>query len=157
MAVYWGARDVDAVAEDGDATQLFPVGATAGDDTSTTFPPSGGGRVRLPAHGRVGKIEITPDGTNSGYVEIWDVAGLDRGTDNNVNSEGEAIDDTYLQANGTLIQKVLVDATVAPFTSVVEDVPFNKGLAVRVVLEDGSVSVAPFVEGGFRVIELAGK
>jgi hypothetical protein len=150
--VYWGARDVAGVAADGVGTQLFPVGVPAAGSCAdtTTWPPATAGDVRRPCNGRATKIEITPAVGQAGYVEIWDCAGLDRSAANNVNSGGVTVTNAYLAAKGTLIQKVLCDDATAPFASIVENVPFNKGLVVRYV-GSGNVSVAPFVEGGFTV------
>lgn len=153
--VFWGSRDVEDVIAAGVATQLFPVGAPASGMTdTTTWPPAAAGKVRRPTHGKLHRLVVTPDGTNSGVLELWDVAGKDRGASNNVNSGGDTITDTYLDANGTLIQKLLVDGTGdAGVIEDVQGVPFSKGLAVRFVGSAGLVSIAATVEGGFMVSE----
>lgn len=159
MSTYWGSRNVSAVASNGVATQLYPT--TGGCNTRTnfadtsTYPPATSGEVRRPIHGRVGRIEVTGDGTNGGLVELWDVAGLDRGASNNVNNDGatasNTLTDAYLTANGTKIGVVNITAnTVVPFTATFDDIPFNKGLAIRYVDGGGGyVIVSPYVEGGF--------
>lgn len=150
---YWGARDVGFVASNGIATQLFPypTPAAASMAVTTTYPPTPG-NVRRPTHGRIISVKVTSDGSNAGYVELWDVAGLDRGASNNVNSGGDTVTDAYLIANGRMIEKAQIQATAgADFTTEFTDIPFNNGLAIRFVASAGVVSVAPMIEGGFML------
>lgn len=155
----WGSRNVGSVASTGDATQLFPVQCAVGASTQTEYPPAApGGFVRTAIDGRIGKLLIESDGLNGGYCEVWDVAGLREGAagNNNVNNDGTTtsilLTNAYLAANGTLLATVQVkpDVEGGPFGYKVENIPFNKGLAVRFVSDDGHVKVSPFIEGGFR-------
>lgn len=169
MSSYWGAQDVNAVASNGVATQLFPQagsiqGTMANTDTTNggTYPPTPlGGLVRRPCQGRLAKLEITGDGTNPGTIEVWDVKGTDRGATvaqdgvngANVNN-GVTIANAYLTANGRLIAKKLVQGSAGTsFTEIFEAIPFNDGIAVRFWNSGptGKVSVAAFVEGGFML------
>lgn len=154
---YWGARDVGFVGAAGVVTQLFPVGCAAGVSTTTYPPAAPGGLVRRACQGRYRKLDITGDGVNSGTVELWDVAGLDRGASNNVNSGGITMTDAYVTANGTLIAKrQIVGTGGTSFTENDTDIPFSKGLAIRFVAAAGNISVSPDVEGGFMVQTVAG-
>lgn len=161
MATAWGARTIDAVNAGGVATQLFPVGAPAASMVSTVagYPPASSGKVRRPVYGRLTKLDVTGDGVNSGVVELWDVGGTDRGAaPNNVNN-GDTLTDAYLTANGILVQKINVPGVGGtPFTIPFEAINFSKGLAVRFIVVGATagktVSIAPFVEGGFMVQEV---
>lgn len=157
MSVYWGSREVSGVAVNGVVTQLFPVGCPHSAMTSTAagWPPAAAGKVRFPVAGRLNRLTVTSDGVNGGYVELWDVGGLEQGAANNINSGGDTLTDAFVTANGTLIARENVQPAVAasaPLTSQFEHIPFNKGLAVRYV-GDGKVYIAPIVEGGFMVTE----
>lgn len=155
-SVYWGSRQINAVASNGVATVLFPVGAPASAMVNTaTYPPATSGKVRRTVQGRIGRIEVTADGSNGGRVELWDVAGLDRGASNNTNN-GDTVTNAFLAANGVLIGKINISSTATfPFTATFDAIPFNNGLAVRYI--DGGagyIDVAPYIEGGFMVQEV---
>jgi hypothetical protein len=155
----WGTRSISAVASNGNATQLFPNDITATVSTAT-YPPVGGGNVRRATEGVLQKLHIVSDGVNGGLVELWDVAGLDRGSSNNTNDQ-LLLSDAYLQANGKLIDTVRITGTGTDNYSVslnMENLQFNKGLAVRFVnaTPTGAVQVSPFVTSGFMVQYIAG-
>jgi hypothetical protein len=163
MGSPWYSRDIAAVADTtGVLTQLFPTGADKARMTSTVaaYPPATSGSVRRAIHGRIDRMQITGDGTNSGILELWDVGGTDRGAiqsggGSNVNN-GDLLSAAYATANGKLIGKINVLATGAGAALVDSwaDVPFNNGLAVRFISSAGVVSVAPFVQGGFMIQEV---
>ena len=161
MSAPWVSRSISAVASNGVATQLFPIGCVAGADTTATtgrYPPVGGGFVRRSVNGRTEKLVFTPDGINGGMVEIWDVGGVDRGDTNNVNTQA-TLTDAYLTANGTLLQKYRVTGSSAQATELtfsIHHLEFNKGLAIRFVSGSGAIDVAPYCEGGFMRIFVAG-
>lgn len=78
----WGAVAVAAVTGDtatltstGDLKQLYPnymsVGTTAV------------GNRRRPTDGRLFSLDVVPDGTNGGVIEIWDIDGGEAGADVN--------------------------------------------------------------------------
>jgi hypothetical protein len=147
------------VAATGDATQLFP-NTIATTVSTATYPPVGGGLVRRPTDGTLLKLHITPDGTNGGLVEVWDVAGLDRGATNNVN-DATALTNAYLVANGRKLAEMRITGTSTDDYDVslnLQNFNFIKGLAVRFVNAGptGKVTVTPFVAAGFLVQYIAG-
>ncbi len=152
--VAWGSRTVAGVASNGVATQLYPVGVPAAGscaDTSGGWPPAASGLVRRPTAGRASNVHITGDGVNGGYVELWDVGGLDRGASDNVNSGGDTVTNAYLAANGRLLQVINIESSEGQaFAYGSQVINFDRGLAVRYV-GSGSVYVAPYCEGGFMV------
>lgn len=155
----WGTRDINAVAAAGDATQLFP-NAIPTTVATVVYPPVGGGLVRRATEGVLQKIHIVPDGVNGGVVELWDVAGVDRGASNNTNDQ-LLLSNAYLVANGTLIDTVRVTGTGTENYDMslnLENLQFNKGLALRFVNAGpaGKITVTPFVTSGFMVQYVAG-
>lgn len=157
---YWGSRSVSAVASNGVATQLFPTTIANSACTSTaTYPPAAAGKIRRPTSGTLRSMEVTSDRTNAGVLELWDVAGQDRGASNNVNSGGDTMTDAYLSANGRLIAKINIDpagGAGVPLSWNLGDLHFSKGLAARFVNggPTGAVFLAPDVDGGFMVTEV---
>jgi len=154
--VSWGERTLSGVAANGVVTQLFPTTIVTTVSTAT-YPPSGGGLVKRAVNGRIDHITIESDGVNGGYVEIWDVTGLDRGASNNAN-DSVSLTDAYVDANGKLLATVMIKPAAGaghPFGSSLGAIPFDKGLAMRYV-GSGVVNVAPVIEGGFMVQYIAG-
>lgn len=152
--VAWGTRTIAGVAAAGDATQLFPIGCPAAQmaNTIAAYPPAVSGDVRRAIHGHIHIITVASDRVNGGYIELWDVSGLDRGAlaAGNVNN-GDFLTDAYLTANGKMIDRVNVlgpSNEASGFNWYVEETPFNRGLALRYV-GGGSVFVSPFIAGGF--------
>lgn len=157
MSAAWGSRSILGVSSTGVATQLYPTTMPATASTAT-YPPAGGGYVRRPTEGRTEKIAIAPDGINGGLVEIWDVAGLDRGASNNVN-DGVTMTNAYLVANGKLIWSTRITGSAdhgSELAFAIHHLTFEKGLAVRFVSGAGAIDVAPFVEAGFMLSYVAG-
>lgn len=158
MSQSWGIITVSAVASNGVATQLFPDTVSTGGSTAAAYPPVGGGNVRRATEGYCEKFKIVPDGTNGGIVEVWDVAGLDRGATNNVN-DGTSLTDAYLTANGRLIDKFRITGSAEqPYETnfAIHHHRFHNGLAVRFVGGAGSIDVIPFVENGFMIQYVGG-
>ena len=156
----WGARTIAAVASNGNATQLYPTSIPTTVST-TTYPPAGGGLVKRPTEGSLIKLHISTDGTNGGTLEIWDVAGVDRGSSNNTNNS-ILLTDAWLQANGKLIDSLQITGTSTAgnyeATLNMEHIQFNQGLALRFwnVDIDGVITVAPYINSGFMVQYVAG-
>ena len=164
MSQAWYSRDVAAVASSGVVTQLFPstliAASLGGTDLvlTTTYPPAGGGLVRRPTSGRTEKVSVTSDGVNGGIVEFWDVAGADRGATNNVNN-ANTMTDAFVVANGRLIFKMFITGTAthgSELSANIDNVEFAQGLAVRFISGAGTISVAPYIEGGFMKSYVAG-
>ena len=155
----WGTRTINAVASNGNATQLFPNDIPTTVSTAT-YPPVGGGNVRRATEGVLQKIHAASDGVNGGILELWDVAGLDRGADNNTNDQ-LLLTDAYLQANGKLIDSLRITGTGTENYDMslnLENLQFNKGLAVRFwnSTPAGTLKISPFVTSGFMVQHVAG-
>lgn len=68
----WGGIPLVGVAAAGNLTQLYPNFVTPGD----ALPIAPGGTLLSPKGGKVGQVSIQTDGTNGGYVELWDLSGL---------------------------------------------------------------------------------
>lgn len=152
-APFWGARTIAGVTDStGDAVQLFPIRLAAATmaDTTTQYPPAGGGEIRRPTEGRIERLGITCDDVAGGIVEIWDVAGLDRGNSDNVNDQ-LALTAAYLAANGTLLDSVQVKQSGTMNEAISggqNTLAFEKGLAVRYI-GDGNIIISPWIYGGF--------
>lgn len=167
---YWGSRSIGFVASNGALTQLYPnfgsITGTMSDTSNTgTYPPTGGGIVRRPSHGHCVALEITGDGSNAVTVELWDIAGTDRGkTYTQDSTNGTNVNNDVLIPNGkiTTLNGILIGTKQIPgtgggtFTERFEAIPFNQGLAVRVVGAAGAASIAPYIDGGFMIQTVAG-
>src|SRR3954466_1937772 len=81
-----------AVASSGDITQLYPAGGSAGVAPASA---TNGQLIRRPYAGAIHSIQVKPDGTNGGTLELYDINGLELGVDV---SSGTAITDAVLQA-----------------------------------------------------------
>lgn len=68
---------LDAVASNGDVTQLYPAWATAGADRAG--PPATGAWVRCPTQGALHSLSVQSDGANAGTIQIYDIDGNDIG------------------------------------------------------------------------------
>ena len=93
-------------------------------------------------------------------MEIWDVAGLDRGASNNANDQA-LLSNAYLVANGQLLTTVRLTGTSTDDYDVslnLQNFNFNKGLAIRFsnAGSAGNVVVTPFIAAGFMVQYIAG-
>ena len=155
--VSWGSRQVATVLAAGLVTQIFPVDVPTTVST-VAYPPVGGGLVKRAIQGYIDDIAIESDAVNSGYVEIWDVSGLDRGAAKNAN-DSVLLTDTYVQANGKLIAIIQIKPAAGaghPFGSYINMIPFSKGIGIRFVGTGGYVNISPVIEGGFMVQYIAG-
>jgi hypothetical protein len=97
-----------------------------------------------------------------GTIELWDVAGLDRGASNNVDT-GTALTNTYLQAERTAGRAKLIwtqnfaGTSGSRYPVFNQRVPFMKGLAARFIGGDtGSITISMVVDGGYTKQPIAG-
>lgn len=123
---------LSAVAATGDVTQLYPDWVSAGVDPASA---TNGQLIRRPYEGALHSIQIKPDGTNGGTIEIFDINGLELGVDV---SSGTAITDTVLDAAITAGKAKLIftQSFAGTVGSGVVNAPgiyrgFMKGLAAR--------------------------
>lgn len=137
----------------GDLKQLYPQVVPAGSGATTS-----GTLVRRPDMGTLFSIQVKSDGTNGGYVEIFDVNGADGGADVNT---GVTI------TNAQLTVLIAAKKAVLLFTQnfqgsagapVISGGPrgFAHGLAARFVGAAGSCDLVLSVGGGYTVTTLAG-
>lgn len=73
-------------------TQLFPDSCTVGSGATTA-----GTERRKPTDGTLYRLEVYPSGAAAGTIEIFDVAGLQEGATNNVDT-GETLTNAYVTA-----------------------------------------------------------
>lgn len=74
----WSPLVMTAVASNGNLTQLYDPAGTAGSGLTTA-----GVEVRKPIEGIIYWLDVMPDGSNGGTIEIWDLNGADGGADVN--------------------------------------------------------------------------
>ncbi len=144
-----------ATTSTGDLKQLFPSWCPTGTNPAVAVP---GDQIRKPTEGFMRAAQVKTDGTNGGYVEIWDVTGFDLGLDM---SSGTAITNTQLTSLITLGKaKKIWDqnftATSGASTPSAFGKQFVHGLAARFVSGAGACTLNLDVEGGFRLNETAG-
>lgn len=123
---------LSAVAANGDVTQLYPDWCSAGVDPASA---TNGQLIRRPYEGALHSIQIKPDGTNGGTIEIYDINGLELGVDV---SSAAAISDTVLDTAITAGKAKLIftQSFAGTVGSGVVNAPgiyrgFMKGLAAR--------------------------
>jgi hypothetical protein len=78
MATDGWVVSLTAVASNGNLTQLYPVWATAGVAKASS---TAGQWIRVPSGGALHSIQIEPNGTDGGKIEIYDLAGNQAGAD----------------------------------------------------------------------------
>lgn len=141
---------LSSVANNGDITQLYPAWAAAGADPSTA---TLGDQIRQPIEGQIISLQVRTDGTNGGYVELWDANGALGGAD--VSSDDE-ISDAEMAAmisagNAKLIYtQNFVALPETPINMGWKG--FLKGLAARFVGTGGVCYLNIVVNGGYRYI-----
>jgi hypothetical protein len=150
----WSQIDIVNVAGNGVLTQLFPENVTAGAGGS------GYKERRMPSSGTLFRIDIVPQNSAGGTVEIWDLGGTWYDASNNVDT-GTSITNAYAVAAKTNqgAKKIweinfngddgLVTKTFATM------VPFMNGLAARYIniaetLGTVAVGLNLVVQGGYR-------
>jgi hypothetical protein len=159
MTMAWSPLTLTEVAAAGDLTQLFPSQVTAG-DAGTTF----GSQRRKASSGVLLRAEVyTVDGVG-GEIELWDVAGLTEGANNNVNT-GTALTDAYLQAEiaagraRLLWTQGFAGAVGSRYPVFNQRVPFMRGLAARFISAapaGKTVQVSVVADGGYVKTTMAG-
>lgn len=74
-------QGLSAVLAAGNLVQIYHPYCTAGSGATTQ-----GTLVRKPIAGTLLRIEVQPDGTNGGVIELWDMDGNDGGADVNTSN-----------------------------------------------------------------------
>ena len=144
----WGAIPLNYVAATGNLTQLYPNWITG---TGSALPISPGGTLLAPKGGRIGQISIKTDGTNGGYVELWDLTGLDVPVD--VSSLTTITNTNLVYLQGLNKAKLMWSQNFA--ASPADPAPwslamgFMRGLAARFVGNAGSCALNIIAEGGY--------
>ena len=147
MSTPW-VIELNAGGASGDLTQLYdpqmPVGAVVAGAGNP------GDLVRKPSEGQLHSIQVQPDGSNGGTVELYDISGEDIGADV---STADAITDaqlTTLLAAGKarLMWTQTFAANAANVKAETRLNNFSKGLAARFVAAMGTVKLNIVVDGG---------
>lgn len=145
------------VAADGDVTQLYPAWCSAGVNPASA---TNAQLIRKPYEGALHSIQIKPDGTNPGSIEIYDINGIELGV--NVSS-ATAITDTVLNAAITAGKAKLIfnQSFTGSVGSGVVNAPgifrgFSKGLAARFV-GSGTCTLNLVVNNGYAKVESRGQ
>lgn len=144
----------------GNVTQLYPATCTAGVNPATA---TNGQLIRKPAEGAVHSIQVEPDGTNGGKIQIYDISGIDLGIDV---SSATAITNAQLTAAITAgTARLIFEQTFAGTVgSGIVNAPgiyrsFAKGLAARFVSDNstGTATLNLVVGGGCLKVESRGQ
>ena len=148
-----------AVAATGDVTQLYPTWVSAGVAKSSS---TNGQILRRPMQGAIHSIQIEPDGSNGGTIQLYDIDGGQWGADV---SSAAVITDTQLDAaiaagKAKLIWEQQFSGTVGsgPVNASGIFRAFMKGLAARMVMSvpAGGCTLNLVVSGGFEKVESRG-
>lgn len=148
-----------AVAADGNVTQLYPAWVSAGVAKSSS---TNGQLIRRPLQGALHSIQIEPNGTDGGTVEIFDIDGGEAGA--NVSS-ATAITDSQLDAaiaagKAKKIWEQQFAGTVGtgPVNAAGIFRAFQKGLAARFSNggPTGTCTLNLVVSGGYEKVESRG-
>ncbi len=145
------------VADTGAWTQLYPPWVPAGVNPATA---TNGQTIRYPQQAALHSIQVKPDGSNGGTIQIVDISGFELGADV---SSATAITDAVVQAAITAGKaKLIYNQT---FTGTVGSGPINaagifrtalKGLAARFQFDGmgspaGICTLNLVVDGGYRL------
>lgn len=153
MADAWSGISLSAVTSTGNLTQLYPTWVSAGLTTTTA-----GSLRRHPCEGQLYSIQVKPDGTNGGIIEIWDLNGDDVGA--NVNTATTITNAELVTAQGLNLARLIYSqnfsGTVGAATTGTGFRPFQRGLAARFVAGAGSCELNLAVDGGQRKLEICG-
>lgn len=135
----------------GDVTQCFPTYAGPGVNPATA---TVGQQVRYPCEGQLIALQMCPDGTNAGILELYDISGMELGVDV---SSATAITDTILDAAiaagkaKLILKQNFAGSGLTPW-SPVGPASFMKGLAARVTGMTGTCDLNMVVHGGYRYL-----
>ncbi len=164
MATEGWVCPVTAVTTTGDVTQLYPAWVSAGVAKAGS---TNGQLLRRPLQGALQSIQIEPDGSNGGTIQIYDIDGGPFGADV---SSATAITNAQLTAAITAGQaKLIFEQTFAgTIGSGVVNAPgifraFMKGLAARFTNAGGAMGAPAgactlnlVVSGGYEKVESRG-
>ncbi len=148
-----------AVAATGDLTQLYPVTCTAGVAKAAS---TNGQLLRRPREGSLASIQVQPNGTDGGTIEIYDIDGAPWGADV---SSATAITNAQLvvalaAGKAKLIWSQDFTGTVGSGPVNASGMPrqFMKGLAARFsnTTPTGTCNLDLVVAGGFEKVESRG-
>lgn len=150
--------DLTAVAATGNCTQLYPDWMSAGEDPFSAH--DAGDEIRQPTAGRITSIKVASDGTNGGFIELWDMNGLLEGIDV---SSAIVITNTQLTAaiNAGRARRIWeaqvssASGADAPGNTLM---PFSKGLVARFSNSGptGACTIILNIDGGARKVRSAG-
>jgi hypothetical protein len=149
--------DLAAVALTGAGTQIYYDTMTAGSGTTTP-----GSLKREPIHGVLHSLEIEPDGTNGGELEVWDMNGTDGGANVDTASvvTNAQIAAAIAAGKGRLIYSQKFTGSTGSVVRTVRGnpMPFQHGLVARFKNSGptGTVSLNLLTSGLCRKIEIAG-
>jgi hypothetical protein len=154
----WGPFVLQAVASNGELTQLYPSTVSAGAGTTTA-----GTEVRRPSEGAISRAEVYTSAGTGGEIEIWDVAGLDRGSPNNVDT-GTILTNAFLlseiaENRARLIWKQgFAGAVGARYPVFNQRTVFMRGLAARYISTESSaaITLTTVCAGGFSKFQMTG-
>lgn len=158
MAEGW-VCPLTCVATTGNVTQLYPAWVSAGVAKAGS---TNGQLIRTPLQGALHSIQIEPDGSNGGKVEIYDIDGSEAGADV---SSATAITNAQLTAaiaagTAKLIWEQEFPGTVGsgPVNASGIFRSFMKGLAARFSASSpaGTCKLNLVVDGGYRKTESRG-
>jgi hypothetical protein len=119
------------VASNGNVTQIYPPGLTAG----VTPPKNPGQSIRRPCGGYMKSAELNTGGSVTGTLEIYDIDGLAEGAD--VSSAATITNAQLVAAIAAGTAKLIYDqtfgATIGSERSNIPGKAYAKGLAMRFV------------------------
>lgn len=158
MTQAWSPITLSNVAATGDLVQLYPEHVSAGSGATTA-----GTERRKPLSGVIYRAEVYAVSGVGGAIELWDVAGLDRGASNNVDT-GTTLTNAYLQAERAAGRAKLLwtqnfaGTSGARYPVFNQRVPFMKGLAARFISGDtGDIILSIVADGGYTKQPIAGE
>lgn len=145
----WADLSVTAVADTtGALTQLYPASCTAGTGALTL-----GNLIRMPCEGTMVSLQVEPDGTNGGEIEIWDINGADCGADVDTATAITAAQLAAALALGKarIIYSQKFSGSSGSRLAIAHGVPFMHGLAARYINQGpvGTCQLNLTVDGGF--------
>lgn len=146
--------DLNAVAANGDAVQLYPAWVSAGANYDAA---STGDKIRQPNGGNILAISVKSDEVNGGLIELWDADGRDIGADV---SSSNVITDAQLNtliSQGKAKRIWAQNFAAAPGSVIPGDTrkDFTKGLVARFSNSgpSGNCTLNLSVVGGYRKVE----
>lgn len=144
----------------GVVTQCYPAWVSAGVDPASA---TNGQLIRRPMQGAMHSLQVETDGSHGGTVQLYDITGLQYGTDV---SSGTAITAAVVNAAITAgTAKLIFEQNFAGTAgSGTVNAPgiyrsFMKGLAARFIVDGGTgtCKLNMVVSGGFQKVESRGQ